>query len=327
MNSTPSIIDVHAHIVFEGLHGSAGVYGPEIKHDEQGVSCFRVGEYIFKSVSYEDTLFTNIGLRLEEMDRLGINIQVLSPNPLTMMHGIEAEVARDFCRRHNNSMSLQLTAYRDRFLGLAALPMQDIKAACLELNRAVSELGLSGAFVGTDFSGGFAAAEMDQLYRTLVDLDVPLFIHPSSTNGVGGLADKRLEPHNLSLSLGYAYEEALAVSTIILGGVYDRHPDLDICISHGGGCAIFLADKFQFMAEFDPNVPSGVSENGFLNQMRLLWFDSHLHGDQQRNFLADRVGTERLVFGTNMGGFDTPVTIQEYATSLTENAEKLMRLT
>ena len=90
-------------------------------------------------------------------------------------------------------------------------------------------------------------------------LDVPLFVHPSSTDGVGGLADPRLGAHALSLSLGYAYEETLAVASIIMGGVLDRHPRLDICFSHGGGCVSFLAEKFEQIARFDGTVSEGVN--------------------------------------------------------------------
>ena len=322
----PCVIDVHAHIVFEELHGSAGDYGPEAMKDEEGVDCFRIGDYTLKPLSYAETVFTNLDLRIEHMDRLGIDLQVLSPNPLTMMHGIEAEVAHSFCVQQNDLMALQVAARHDRFRGLAALPMQDIDAACQELERSVSNLGLSGACVGTDFPHGFASTGMDALYRKFVELDVPLFIHPSSTDGSRGLHDKRLEPHALSLSLGYAYEETLAVATIILGGVLDRHPDLDICVSHGGGCVSFLSEKFDHLAKYDSSVAAGVTAQGFLHHLRRLWFDTHVHGDRSRQLLTEYVGNNKLVFGTNLGGFDSPEIIPEYALTLSDNARRLLRL-
>ena len=89
MTQQSPVIDVHAHIVFEALHGAAGPHGPEAAVDEQGVNFFRIGEYQLKPLSYEGSVFIDMALRLAHMDRLGIDVQVLSANPLTMFHGID----------------------------------------------------------------------------------------------------------------------------------------------------------------------------------------------------------------------------------------------
>jgi aminocarboxymuconate-semialdehyde decarboxylase len=261
------------------------------------------------------------------MDRLGIDVQVLSANPLTMFHGIDAATAIAFCQRQNDLMASAIAEHPNRLLGLGSLPMQSITASCQELERVVKELGLSGVAIGTDFPGGFANPQLDPLYEALVALNVPLFVHPSSTDGAGGLADPRLAAHALSLSLGYAYEETLAVAAIIMGGVLDRHPLLDICFSHGGGCVSFLAEKFEQMAHFDGTVSEGVKQNGFTAELGRLWFDSHVKGAPSRQLLWESVGHERLVFGTNLGGFDTPDVLGDEAALLADNAKKLLRLT
>ena len=92
-----AVIDVHAHVVFEALNGSAGHYGPEAGIDEHGARFFRIGGYTMKPISYDGTVFTDLDLRISHLDRLGIDIQVLSPNPLTFLHGIEPAIATDFC--------------------------------------------------------------------------------------------------------------------------------------------------------------------------------------------------------------------------------------
>ena len=73
------IIDVHAHVVFDALLGKAGHYGPEVGRDEQDAPFFRVGDYAMKPLSYDGTVFTDLSLRLAELDRLQIDLQVLSP--------------------------------------------------------------------------------------------------------------------------------------------------------------------------------------------------------------------------------------------------------
>ena len=131
------IIDVHAHVVFETLNGAAGVHGPEAGVDESGAPFFRIGKYTMTPISYQETVFTDLKLRLSHLDRLGIGIQVLSPNPLTFFHGIESVIAADFCQRHNELMAQSVSEAPNRLVGLAALPMQEVSAACNELQRSV----------------------------------------------------------------------------------------------------------------------------------------------------------------------------------------------
>jgi aminocarboxymuconate-semialdehyde decarboxylase len=323
---TTGVIDVHAHVVFMALNGTAGRYGPEAGVNTEGEPFFRIGEYTFKPISYEGTVFTDLGLRVDHLDRLGIEQQVLSPNPLTFFHGIEANTAVTFCRAHNRLMADTLKQYPDRFFGVAALPLQDVSAACDELDYAVRSLGLKGAMIGTDVPQGLGCQSLDTLYEKLVSLDIPLFIHASSTDGTGGLADPRLSKHNLSLSLGYAQEETLAVAQILLGGVFDRHPNLDICVSHGGGTVAFLAEKIDQLAKIDPTVSDGVRHNGFLHELQKLWFDTHVKGSVASAALRHFAHEERLVLGTNLGGFDTPDVLPPDAVCLSNNAKRLLRL-
>ena len=73
---------------------------------------------------------------------------------------------------------------------------------------------------------------------------MPLFLHPASTGGAEGPDDWRMGRYDMSIMLGATYEENLAVATLIIGGVLDRHPDLDIYISHGGGAMPYLINDF-----------------------------------------------------------------------------------
>ena len=216
--------------------------------------------------------------------------------------------------------------YPDRLLGSATLPMQDVDAACKELERSINDLGLSAVSTGTDYPFGLDDPRLDDFYKTVIELDVPLFLHPSSTGGAEGPDDWRMGRYDMSIMLGYAYEETLAVATLIIGGVLDRHPDLDICISHGGGAMPYLIERFSEMSEFRDWAPEGVKKNGFVNELKRLWFDAHVHGEKSQKMLFDLIGEDRLVYGTNFGGWDTPKKLEDFAPDLTNNAKKLLRL-
>ena len=151
-------------------------------------------------------------------------------------------------------------------------------------------------------------------------------MHPASSGGAKGPDDWRMGRFDMSIMLGYAYEETLAVATLIIGGVLDRHPKLDICISHGGGAMPYLIERFSEMSEFRDWAPEGVKKNGFINELKRLWFDAHVHGEKSQQMLFDLIGKNRLVYGTNFGGWDTPKKLEKFAPELTKNAEKLLRL-
>ena len=137
--SNAQSIDIHAHAVLAGSMGTAGRHGPEIGYTESGAPWFRVGDYRLDGVRYEGSPFMESDVRLTNMDAAGIDFQVLSPNPLTYFHHIGASEAVSFCRGHNDALAEIVGEHPSRLAGFAALPMQDITAACEELDRAVTE--------------------------------------------------------------------------------------------------------------------------------------------------------------------------------------------
>jgi aminocarboxymuconate-semialdehyde decarboxylase len=320
------VIDVHAHTVLPGVMGCAGQYGPELGVGPAGRPRFRVGDYVLDGVAYESSPFMNVGLRLAAIDALGIELQVLSPNPLTYFHHIEPDVAHTFCRWHNDELAAVVAAHPDRFRGFAQLPMQDVTAAATELRRAVSDLGLVGAYIGTDFGLTFDDERLDPLWSTATDLDVPVFIHPAPPGIDGPLPDPRIRRFDLDLSLGFLYEETLAVACLVYGGVLDRHPTLDVCLSHGGGAAALMLGRMDHQGRTRPWARSAPVDFGA--GLRRLWFDNHLHDTTSLALVESRVGRDRIVLGTNLAGWDAPATTADLHAhpDYLANARRLLRL-
>ena len=329
MSAAGGLIDVHGHIVLEGSMGRAGACGPEIGCHADAGPWFRVGNYRLDGVAYRGSLFMDVDMRRAAMDAAGIRVQALSPNPLTYLHFIDAPAAADFCRAHNDSLAEVVADRPDRFVGLGALPMQDIGAACAELRRIVGDLGLLGGYIGTDFGTPLDAPAMDALYETCVELDVPLFLHPTQSGIDGPLLSERLRRWDLDLVLEYSLEEALAAATLIFGGVLRRHVGLDVCLSHGGGSLALVLSKLRKLAERRPASPDWLKPEGvFDRQLERLWFDCHVTGEREFAFVTDVLGADRLVYGTNFGGWDrgTGPDVAELADTLNENAARLLRL-
>lgn len=327
------MIDVHAHAVLPGVEGAAGDAGPEIDDGDElagRLPCYRVGDYRLEGVRYRGTPFMDFDVRVAEMDRLGIDLQVVSPNPLTFFHHIPAVDAVEFCRKHNDELATAVSAHEGRLLGFAQLPMQDPGAASEALRRAIG-LGLVGAYIGTDVGQPLDADALDPIWSICTELDVPLFLHPAPGGIDRPRRDERLARFDGDLWLGFAYEEALAVSALVLGGVVDRHPDLDICISHGGGATAWLAERMEYAARTRPWGPDRLRAEGAVTErLRRLWWDTHVGGPRALASLRAAFGDERLVAGTNLAGWDETADPAEDDADLAAicdaNARQLLRL-
>lgn len=322
------VIDVHAHVVIGETMGAAGRFGPEIGAHADKTPWFRVGDYRLDGVRYEGGPFMEADLRIKRMDQAGIDFQVLSPNPLTYFHFIEAREAIAFCRMHNDALKRIVDANGGRLSGFCALPMQDVGAAVEELHRSVRELGLLGAAIGTDNPRTLDDPANDRLYQAFVDLDVPLSIHPGPAGLDGPPGDPRLRRFDLDVIIGFAAQEAIAVASLIYGGVLDRHPRLDICMSHGGGSSAYLLGRLARGARKRPWARAEIRPDGaFEERYRRLWFDTHLNSERSVEFFEETVGTERLVYGTNFVGWDAPDIGAGHAPApyLADNARRLLR--
>jgi len=299
------VIDLHAHVVLEAVTGAAGSFGPEVGETE-GVPWYRIGEYYLRGVQYKGSPFMDVTARLERMDRYGIDMQVLSPNPLTFFHHIPAEQAAAFCRKHNDALAQLVAKHPDRLAGLAALPMQCPHLAAAELRHAVQDLGLLAPYIGTDFGIPLDHESLDPFYALCCDLDVPLFMHPAPAGIDGPAGDTRLKRFELDIVIGFNLESTVAISTLIYGGVLDRHPLLDIYFPSGGGAVACLAGRMAAAAIAPrPWVSEELRGRGELHKrLQRLWFDTHVHDDGTLQLLRQHCGDDHLIFGTNFAGWD-----------------------
>ncbi len=326
----PRVVDVHAHAVLAMTEGAAGAAGPELGVSPDGTPFYRVGDYVLHGVRYAGSPFMDVDVRLAAMDAAGIDLQVLSPNPITYFGDLPAADAVAFARAHNDALAELAGKHAGRLLATAQLPVQDVAASVGEARRAVRELGMAGVYLDTDPAGRtLDDPALDPLYEALVDLDVPMFVHPSPLGSAGPADDVRLRRFDMDLLFGFAYDETLAVAALVFGGVLERHPGLDVCVSHGGGAAAFVSGRFARAVQKRPWASRALRENGFEHYFRRIWFDTHVHDELSVELLVAHAGTERLVFGTNFAGWDSgtgDAPAGDLGVTLAGNAARLLRL-
>ena len=140
------------------------------------------------------------------------------------------------------------------------------------------------------------------------------------------MIDPRTARHDVDLHGWFCHEETLAVVALVAGGVLDRHIGLDVCLSHGGGAMAMLYGRLRHAMA---TRPSGTGDADDLDRgLRRLWFDNHVGDPAAAELLVERVGTERLVLGTNFAGWDDegPDPFAVDPSILRDNAMRLLRL-
>jgi len=161
-----------------------------------------------------------------------------------MVYWAQGQLGRRLAREWNDGASEAHTAYPDRFVVCATLPMQDPKAAATELTRAVQQLGFKGALVNGHTQGRYYDDRAyDELWDRLQALDVPLYLHPIDFPSVPVSFEGHAELNGATW--GWGVETATHALRLLFGGVFDRFPRLKVILGHMGEGLPFQRWRFD----------------------------------------------------------------------------------
>ena len=289
-------IDIHAHMVPTSLWQAADAkrdwYGYRYQPGE-GVGSF-VGNGKTTNFSSPKVRFTPEE-RMKDMDTQGVDVQVLSIHTPFFGYHLDATQGGALARDVNDEIAAMARQWPQRFAGLATLPVQDVKAAIEELERAVTRLGLKGAELDTNVNGEqWDEAKFLPLFKAAEAMGAVLFFHPQPQHNF--LMD-RTRRYGLFNSLGVILDDAIVVAILIAGGVLEACPNLKVCIAHGGGPACFAMGRLdrgwqsRRDAQKIPQPPSAYQ--------RRLYYDTVTGSEEALRFLLDRVGADRVVLGSD----------------------------
>ncbi|KAF9880478.1 amidohydrolase 2 [Colletotrichum karsti] len=189
--------------------------------------------------------------RIADMDAAGIDIQILS-HTVPSVEGLDPSIAVNLAREANDSVAAATAQYPDRFRGFATLPMSDPTAAAKELERAVDEL----KFVGALINGHVNERYLDDKFfwpvlETAERLGVPIYLHPQAPpKGVVDAYYSGFAPpvsNALSLAgLGWHIDTGVHCIRLILSGVFDRYPNLQIIVGHNFEALAWMAWRVDY---------------------------------------------------------------------------------
>ena len=242
--------------------------------------------------------------RIKALDDMEIDVQAISPSPILLFYWEEAAVAAHFSRRQNEAIQAVVRQYPDRFVGFGSVPLQSV-ADSIAIAEEAKSMGLKGLEIGN--AVGDRALD-DPLFEPFFDaaqkLDMLLFVHPLE----GGLdADDPLSPV-LGNVLQFTFRTTMMIERMILKGMFEKYPNLRLCLSHGGGLLAFniwrLDHSYGLRPELKKVLPRKPSE-----YLKRLYFDTIVHAVSALEYLVKVAGADRVVIGTDypmaMGDFDS----------------------
>lgn len=242
--------------------------------------------------------------RLAEMDRLGIEVAVLSLGAFGIQDVVDPMRAAEQARRANDALAEIVRAHPTRFAGLAALPMQDPAAAADELARAVGELGLKGALVNGYSSLGdvetgvyYDADEYLPFWERVEALGVPFYLHPRNP-----LPNQRRIYEGRSELLGPTWAFAVETGThalrLLTSGLFDRFPGLTIILGHLGEFLPFALNRLEQRISHIPHLQLAKPATAYLRDNFYISTSGNNHTASLIGVLLE-LGSDRLLFAAD----------------------------
>ena len=308
-------IDIHAHIIV-----------PEITRDVNPAEDWRPKvfweggrqfvEFGGKRIGSPLREFVNIESYLSEQDKARVDMVLLTPWSSLFFYEKDLEASLQANRVQNNALAKLVDAHAERVVALGIVPMQDSNAAIAELKRAMTELGLFGVEIGTNVNGFYLGdLQFRPFWAAAEALGAIVQIHPIP--GIGGAAKK---DYYLWNTYANPAETAATGAHMIMSGLLEEHPNLKICLAHGGGHLPYQIGRLDRAYKIRPEARQRISAppSTYLNK---FYFDTVTHSGPALSYLIDLVGVEQVMMGSDYPfdmGYERPTELIEQLPDLSE---------
>jgi aminocarboxymuconate-semialdehyde decarboxylase len=304
-------IDLHTHILPRDWPDLDKKYGYPgfVRLDHYKPCCARmmIGDRVFREIT--DNVW-DPKRRIEECDRVGVSMQVLSTVPVMFSYWTKPADGLDLSRRLNDHIAEVVRKHPKRFAGLATIPLQDPDLAARELERCVRHLGLRGVEIGTHVDPNPHFGRLDTLnldnaslqpvWSAAEQLGAAIFVHPWDMAG-----KERMPNYWLPWLVGMPAETSLAICSMIFGGVFERFPKLRVAFAHGGGAFPITIGRIEHGFHVRPDL---VATDNKTNPRHYLahgktparfFVDSLVHDADVLRLLLKLFGAQRVALGSD----------------------------
>ncbi|MGA3127856.1 MAG: amidohydrolase family protein [Candidatus Korobacteraceae bacterium] len=244
--------------------------------------------------------------RIAQMDKLGVELSMLSLNAPVLQAMTNTREAVELARRANDYVAEQVAKRPDRFAAFAALPMQDPDASAQELTRCVKELGFKGTLInGFTHREGNAESvvhydlpEYWPFWEVVESLDVPFYMHPRDPVS----SQQKLyagQPWLLTAAWAFGVETSTHALRLICSGLFDKYPRLNIVLGHLGEGISFGIWRVDHATVRDPRgITIKKKPSEYFRSNFYFSTSGNFHTLSLQNLIAE-VGTDRIMFAAD----------------------------
>jgi aminocarboxymuconate-semialdehyde decarboxylase len=238
--------------------------------------------------------------RIRELDKRGIDIQVLDINTFWWYNAADRELAAKIVDTHDRGLAAWVNSNHDRFLALSSPALQFPDLAAQQLEHAVKNLGMVGGAIAGHVQGEpLSDPKFDPFWAKAQELGVMLFMHPN--NAENAIKEDGLKGRgDLGNIIGNPLETSLFLSHMIYDGTLDRFPNLKICAAHAGGYMPSYLGRTEVACDVRQNA-------GCLNKKKpseylktQIYVDSMVFSPEGIRHLVAEVGPGQVVYGTDI---------------------------
>jgi aminocarboxymuconate-semialdehyde decarboxylase len=290
-----SIIDIHSHFLPRNWPDLAARFGttewPWMKHTSAGKAMLMIGDKEFRPVT---AACWDPAIRLEAMDRDGVEVQILSATPLLFSYQRPAAQALEVARIFNDAALEICAAAPRRLKALCQVPLQDTELACRELSRAMAD-GHVGVQIGNHVGGRELNDEgIITFLQHCAAEEAAIFVHPWDM-----MAQERMAKYQLPWLVSMPAETQLSILWLILSGAFERLPrSLRLCFAHGGGSFPYLLGRVDnawhhrdIVREDCPKPPSSYADR--------FCVDAAVFSGDALGLLVKVMGEDRVMLGSD----------------------------
>lgn len=289
-------IDIHHHYVpvelLEEAKRHAKTLGVEASQTEDGAAALSFAG------SPKFVLHRNLGAvehRLKMMADSKLAMAALEAHTATLGYRLTGEQGESWCRLYNEQIKALISRHPDRFVGMASVPLQDPVRAARVLEHAIVDLKLSGGYIGTNVNGQYYnSTDFDPFWRKAEELDALVVMHPEDVAG----SDK-MGPYGLRLICGNPADSALSLGFMTYSGVFDRFPNLKLCVLHGGGFFPYHLGRFDQGWEVRSGPRAAQAKQKPSAYLKNLYWDNMIYRVDTVDYLRRVAGADHIMVGTD----------------------------
>jgi aminocarboxymuconate-semialdehyde decarboxylase len=288
-------IDVHTHVVPENFPRYAGkgknVPWPSMA---EAHACHRhvmITGKVYRTVS--DGCWS-VPRRIEDMGGMRIARQAISPMPELLSYWLPLDDAKTMIRYLNEQIAAMIAQAPERFVGLGAVPLQDIDSTLQELEFIIKKLKMAGVEIASHVNGtSIGDPRFEPFFAAAERMGAAIFVHalrPAGEDRIVGAFSEQ--------AVCFPGDIALAAASMITGGIGARHPKLRIAFSHGGGALSMLLPRLVHSWKTIPKARESLTESPAVTAQR-FYYDDLVFDPAAIRFLVQSFGASQIVLGTD----------------------------